>query len=144
MGNLVATAVIGLVAGLICYLLGKSHHLLVMWLAGGLAIVVGWGFNIAEYTSQPPKTKTVTYCEPRIPPSPPICFDYEVPDSNAQPERKPFISGFLTSMLETMLEIPAAAVGILIAIGIAKLSGAKGPAPPLKFPEWDGDNSDDG
>lgn len=142
--NLLATAVIGFLAGIVCYLVGKSGHKSVMWLAGGLAFVVGWGFNIgAEAAKYEPVTQTYTHCTPRIPPSPPLCIDYETQGPPAPPPREPFMIRAVKGFGATFLEAPAAALGIVMAIGIAKLFGAKGPAPPLGFTAWDDTTPDD-
>jgi hypothetical protein len=142
MWNLLATAIIGFLAGLVCYLVGKSGHKTIMWFAGGLAFVVGWGLNIWAYVDVPRVTETYTHCIPRMPPATPFCTDYELPTNEPQPEREPFIISSLKGLGTNMLEAPAAAVGILMAIGIAKLSGVKGPAPPLHFIEGDDTSND--
>jgi len=124
MKSVVAMLVIGFLATLAWFLVGKRGQKEVWWIAGGLALIVGLGINVAENAPRAEKvTKTYQQCLPDIGRGTMNCTTTPYSTNEVvNPEGEPFIK----KVGYTLLETPAAFTGILAGLGLARLVGGEG------------------
>jgi hypothetical protein len=121
--------VAGFLAAVLWFLVGKRGQKEAWAVAGLLAFLVGWGFNIAEVAPrQVEATEYYTQCIPRVG-TEPSCKAFPTHTKHWETPQHPFFESFL----QTWLETPAEFFGILLGTGLARVVGARGEAPPREL-----------